>query len=147
MIIISYQLLTGMKNCKKNAKKPCQNTSENDPSTMAPTGNSITSELIQSLKLSVPCIALGVYILFLLILFVSIIVGRISTQFESVEPLISFILPPLLLYGLQRSIMQLIHILFSNRQSENNRTVRNNATDILSVIVITLFLISSKSLL
>jgi len=114
---------------------------------MAPTGNSITSELIQSLKLSVPCIAGGVYILIPLILFVSIIVGRISTQFESVEPLISFILPPLLLYGLQRSIMQLIHILFSNRQSENNRTVRNNATDILSVIVITLFLISSKSLL
>jgi hypothetical protein len=140
MIFFSYQLFTGMKNCKKNAKKPCQNTNKNDSST-----NSITSESIGYLKLSIPCMALGVYILFPLVLFISIIAGRIPTQFASVEPLLSFILPLFLLYELQTSIMELIHTFSPKQQSENKRTVTNDTINTFYVIFITSIFIGSKS--
>jgi hypothetical protein len=140
MIFFSYQLFTGMKNCKKNAKKPCQNTHENNSST-----NSITSESIGYLKLSIPCMTGGVYILFPLVLFISIIISRIPTQFASVEPLLSFILPLLLLYELQTSIMKLIHTFSPKQQSENKRTVTNDTINTFYVIFITSIFIGSKS--
>jgi hypothetical protein len=112
---------------------------------MTPAGNSITSESIGYLKHSIPCLAGGVYILFPLILFVSIIVRLIPTQFKSIEPLFSFIIPLLLLYGLQTSLMQLIHIFSPNQQSENKRTVRNDAINTFYIILITSIFIGSKS--
>jgi hypothetical protein len=141
MIFFSYQLLTGMKNCKKNAKSPSQNITENDSST-----SSITSESIDYLKLCIPCMAGGVYIFFPLVLFILIIVGRISTQFVTVEQFLSFILPPLLLYILQTSIMSLSDTFSPKHSKENIRTVPNKKINIVNVIFITSVFIGSKSL-
>ena len=140
MSFFSYQLFTGMKNCKKKAKSSSQNTKENGSST-----NSITSESIDYLKHCIPCMFGGVYIVFTLVLFTLIIVGRISTQFITVEQFLSYILSPFLIYIFETSIMSLCGKLSSRQSNENSRTVVNTASSIVYVILFTLVFIGSKS--
>ena len=89
--------------------------------------------------------AVGVYIIFPLVLFILIILGRIPTQFASVEPFLSFILPPLLLYVLQTSIMSLIDTFSPKESKENSHTVSNKTINTVHAIFITLIFIGSKS--